>query len=197
VKLNAEVRAKISATLKGKAHSEERIAAIRAGRRVRYPSIQPGHRFGRWTVVEDAPSASRQRRYLCACDCGNRSIVSATHLRRGNSTGCTRCQGKKKSERAIKNNRLPDGSWRYVAGGVKRGTWIRVILAEMFQKQSGVCPICLKKLKSDFSDGCLDHDHVTGIVRALVHRGCNVLIGWFERDSEIVGRVRDYLGGTR
>ena len=44
----------------------------------------------------------------------------------------------------------------------------------LIAKQNGLCPICGKDLtKTAPVNQVLDHDHVTGIVRAVLHRGCN------------------------
>ena len=47
-----------------------------------------GKRFGKWTVVEQAPSKSHKSRWKCICDCGNTSVVKGTSLMRGVATNC-------------------------------------------------------------------------------------------------------------
>ena len=57
-----------------------------------------GQRFGRWTVIERAPSKMytgkdrnyRKVRWLCLCDCGNSRVVDAVNLihQRSHSCGC-------------------------------------------------------------------------------------------------------------
>lgn len=47
-----------------------------------------GDRFGYWTVVKEAESAYKKRRYLCRCDCGRERIVCGYTLRKGASTSC-------------------------------------------------------------------------------------------------------------
>lgn len=39
----------------------------------------------------------------------------------------------------------------------------------LIKKQCNVCPLCKREIK----DPCLDHDHVTGHVRAVICRVCN------------------------
>lgn len=49
----------------------------------------PGHRFGMWTVLEEARSAMRKTAWRCRCDCGNVSIRFGTDLRAGSDNcGC-------------------------------------------------------------------------------------------------------------
>ena len=47
-----------------------------------------GKKFGRWTVIERAPSTSRNAKWLCRCECGNEKIVPASVLRNGSSKSC-------------------------------------------------------------------------------------------------------------
>lgn len=48
-----------------------------------------GQRFGRLTVLERAPSDKSGRiRWECRCDCGNKTIVAGTRLRKGASQSC-------------------------------------------------------------------------------------------------------------
>lgn len=54
-----------------------------------------GQRFGKLVVIEQADTNSQgKRRWLCQCDCGNRSIVIGANLTRGTtrSCGCLRCR---------------------------------------------------------------------------------------------------------
>lgn len=53
------------------------------------PISMIGLRFGRLLVLERAPNSStNQRRWLCLCDCGDRSVVRGAHLRGGNQVSC-------------------------------------------------------------------------------------------------------------
>lgn len=49
--------------------------------------------------------------------------------------------------------------------------------------QEGRCPLCERRIVED--DAVLDHDHVTGIVRATLHRGCNALLGKIENGRRL------------
>lgn len=51
--------------------------------------IPHGTKFGRLTVIGQAKSdKAGRRRYLCECECGQRSVVSACHLKRGETVSC-------------------------------------------------------------------------------------------------------------
>lgn len=53
------------------------------------PSILPGEKFGRLTVVEDAGLRKhRGRVYECDCDCGENALVDGKNLRNGNTRSC-------------------------------------------------------------------------------------------------------------
>lgn len=46
-------------------------------------------RFGKLTVVDKTtPSKSGNARWVCLCDCGNKTIVIGSHLRSGHTTSC-------------------------------------------------------------------------------------------------------------
>lgn len=48
-----------------------------------------GRRFGRWSVVDEAPLSPRyQRRFLCRCDCGRTRSVLGFSLTTGRSLSC-------------------------------------------------------------------------------------------------------------
>lgn len=50
-----------------------------------------GRHYGRLTVIEDlGMNASRQRRLVCECECGNTAIVQANNLASGHTKSC-RC----------------------------------------------------------------------------------------------------------
>jgi len=48
-----------------------------------------GNRYGRWLVLEEAPSGREGRtRWRCLCDCGTEKVVYGQKLRNGKSTSC-------------------------------------------------------------------------------------------------------------
>jgi hypothetical protein len=53
-----------------------------------------GQKFSKWLVLDRAIGKSRLRMYHCHCDCGVKSVVSGSRLRRGKSRGCGDCRAK-------------------------------------------------------------------------------------------------------
>lgn len=39
----------------------------------------------------------------------------------------------------------------------------------------------------------VDHDHITGVVRGLVHNDCNRAIGLLQDNPDVIKKVADYL----
>ena len=59
---------------------------------------------------------------------------------------------------------------------------------QMFLLQKGKCLICGKHQSETKFTFPVDHDHITGKVRGLVCRGCNVKIGWYESFKDKIDR---------
>lgn len=62
----------------------------------------------------------------------------------------------------------------------------------MIAKQRGVCPIC----GTDTPRGkgwCVDHNHRTGKVRAVLCQPCNLVLGHATEDPDILRRAAEYL----
>jgi hypothetical protein len=63
----------------------------------------------------------------------------------------------------------------------------------IFLKQNGCCAICGKH-ESEFSKSLsVDHDHVTGKIRGLLCIKCNLSIGGFEDNIELLDKAKEYL----
>lgn len=52
-----------------------------------------GKIFGKWKVLSKGKNSDRVR-WLCECECGNRSLIGTSHLNSGNSKQCRQCSGK-------------------------------------------------------------------------------------------------------
>jgi hypothetical protein len=59
----------------------------------------------------------------------------------------------------------------------------------ILEAQGGVCAICQKEM--DKYD--TDHDHVTGAIRGFLCRKCNLALGLFGDDVEVLRRAVAYL----
>lgn len=68
---------------------------------------------------------------------------------------------------------------------------------EMLTEQKGVCALCEQPetviLHGNVKQLCVDHDHKTGKVRALLCGGCNSGLGHFKDDSEVMIRAAAYI----
>ena len=65
---------------------------------------------------------------------------------------------------------------------------------EMLERQAGKCAIC----KTDTAGGkhnvfCVDHDHVTGKVRELLCKDCNIVLGLVQDSPEHLNRLIAYV----
>lgn len=51
---------------------------------------------------------------------------------------------------------------------------LRAMTAMFLKQQGGLCPLCGKPIDLTIArEGVVDHDHHTGEVRGVLHRGCN------------------------
>lgn len=58
---------------------------------------------------------------------------------------------------------------------------------QWFEQQGGLCAFCGLALEEDSNKTHLDHNHVTGVKRGLVHAQCNLMIGGIENAVALVG----------
>jgi hypothetical protein len=61
----------------------------------------------------------------------------------------------------------------------------------MRDAQGNTCAIC--KLPDERGRLCIDHDHVTGKVRGLICRACNLALGYFKDDSARMRTAAKYI----
>lgn len=65
---------------------------------------------------------------------------------------------------------------------------------QMLEAQGGVCAICkLPERERRQVRLCVDHDHVTGKVRGLLCRACNVALGKFQESVEVIRAALAYM----
>ena len=72
----------------------------------------------------------------------------------------------------------------------------------MLEAQGGVCGLCGKVethrgRNGEVSRLAVDHDHVTGSIRALLCHSCNTGVGLFLDDPALLRRAADYIEGAR
>jgi hypothetical protein len=73
---------------------------------------------------------------------------------------------------------------------------------QMFSAQDGLCAICGLPETALNRDGSIrrlhvDHDHETGMVRALLCSACNSVLGYIEAHPERVPHAMAYLDGWK
>lgn len=74
--------------------------------RRRYPDIKIGDRFGRLTVVSDAPKRGNEKIWNCKCDCGNITSVLDNNLKRDHTKSCGRCRNRFENRFEIINDEI-------------------------------------------------------------------------------------------
>ncbi len=65
-----------------------------------------GKKFGKLTVIEEAPKITKRLRYKCQCECGNVTIVVGEDLRSGHtqSCGCLKSKGEDIISKLLRDN---------------------------------------------------------------------------------------------
>lgn len=71
----------------------------------------------------------------------------------------------------------------------------------MLVAQDYKCAIC-RQPETALQNGklrrlCVDHDHVTGVIRGLLCQKCNHAIGLFADDRELIARAAEYVNLPR
>lgn len=61
----------------------------------------------------------------------------------------------------------------------------------MYEAQEGRCAICCQTPQE--TRLCIDHCHVSGVVRGLLCRKCNIALGFLQDDVDIIERAAQYL----
>lgn len=64
---------------------------------------------------------------------------------------------------------------------------------DMYKKQERKCKICLAEMCFENRGVHVDHEHSTGVVRGLLCRACNLLLGYAKDDITILNNSINYL----
>lgn len=77
-----------------------------------------GNRYGRLVVIEKVPSNGNREKakWVCRCDCGNKTVVSGDALKRGNSKSCG-CYRKELQNTVGRYNVVQNGTRSHTSGG--------------------------------------------------------------------------------
>lgn len=146
----------------------------------KYVDPQIGEKINLWVVLSKGSHKHNQQRWMCRCECGTEKEVSQQHLRNGKSRSCSLCAGKKRGMRYF-------GLY-----GSRRSRHVQIAVKTQYDIQGGLCTLCGKQLPRELSKCAWDHDHSTGKGRDLLHKGCNVFLGFIERNPERLHRVHQY-----
>ena len=125
-----------------------------------------------------------QRQYICI-DCLAQIAKSPERLAR--------------AARAMKELRSTEsGWWRLQNARIKHEYGISLLdLAGMYIAQWWRCPVCRQTLdglkRGTKGRDCIDHDHASGQVRAVIHKACNLAVGYAFENSDVPNRLIDYL----
>ncbi len=68
---------------------------------------------------------------------------------------------------------------------------------EMLQAQGGVCAICSASEPQGRGTWHIDHCHTAGHVRGVLCHHCNVGLGHFRDNPEVLSKAIDYLNDPR
>ena len=64
---------------------------------------------------------------------------------------------------------------------------------KLLDKQSGGCAICGRERRPDERRFPVDHDHKTNVIRGIVCVTCNVGLGGFQDNPQLLSKAIDYL----
>lgn len=93
-------------------------------------------------------------------------------------------------EHALEMHAYHRDYYRFKSYGIDKETFDK-----MFQAQNGKCGICEKDfdLRAKWSSPHIDHNHTTGKVRSLLCQKCNLGIGNFQENPELLVKAAEYL----
>ena len=162
----------------GHCRIEEQHSRVREGEeRKKVTCIKCGGPTTRRSVLCMTCYAGRGRKVGHCIDCG-------IELRFRVSKRCRVCY----------KNTIPKGKdnpqWR--GGRIKRVYGVdELVITQMIVLQQGLCAICGKELVP--KDQHIDHDHISGEVRGVLCRTCNLGIGLLGDTLEVAERAVQYL----
>lgn len=158
-------------------------------------------KFSRLLVLEDDGTRTSFGRvkFKCLCDCGEIIHVIGTNLKNGNSKSCGCLQKELASKRLFQDGRASDP--HYGRRLYLKNTY-GITLENFFQlynDQKYKCKICDSALDTNISKKFLniDHCHITGKIRGILCSNCNVGIGCFNDNVELLYKAANYLNDSK
>lgn len=71
-----------------------------------------------------------------------------------------------------------------------KSTEVKSYRLQQLQQQNNLCALCGELI---IDDAVLDHDHKSGLIRQVLHRGCNSMLGKIENNMPRSRMNRDRL----
>lgn len=122
----------------------------------------------------------------------HKDIVKSGEVRAYRRNKCKDCRLKDRREAHAKVAHLPEVKYKkrmrglYERYGISAEEYL-----DLAEKQENLCSICGDPAGSRALS--VDHDHNTGEVRALLCTGCNLGLGWFKDNIEVMKKAINYL----
>lgn len=140
----------------------------------------------------------------CVCDCGNSVIVRGAYIKNSHTKSCGCLNTSRKSRILGSHLRCDCGEdekrqWKNSSLCYKhRSLWHKYGLtpdayANLLELQNYKCKLCGEDMNDDV---VVDHCHRKEAIRGLVHRRCNIIIGYVESDADKISAVQVYLAKT-
>jgi hypothetical protein len=101
---------------------------------------------------------------------------------------CKSCTNKRSKEWSTKNAESRRFSVLKSATGVDKDSYLRLL-----RLQDNRCPICNKDRREVPKNFAVDHDHLTGKVRGLLCNTCNLGLGYFYDNPDLLNKAISYL----
>ncbi len=125
--------------------------------------------------------------------CGEEKGIHEFHIRKdtrlGRHLNCKLCH----TERCRLNYHNSERKFQYRGGLITNDEY-----NEMYSAQNGQCAICGKsatqlQFSARIKRLCVDHDHTTGKVRALLCTACNQGIGLLRENIDVLTKAISYI----
>jgi len=169
------------------------------------------HKSGRWEGLplkhcvacgsKKKPEVSKEilERVEKFCSCCRNVLPRAMWTIRGDGAWaglCKPCNARKAKARRDRQS----GEVKWKANRKSRLKTIFGLTLEdydlILEKQGGVCGVCRREKPGErIYNFAVDHCHSTGKIRGLLCTRCNIAMGGFRDDPEVISRAIDYLQG--
>lgn len=125
-----------------------------------------------------------------------------THCKRGHELveSNVRLTIRKDRNNTTERSCIPCERWRWSQQGSQRAKWLKhkygITQADydaLLTAQNGLCAVCRKPEVIKDRPLRVDHDHKTGRVRGLLCHHCNVALGHFKDDPQLLRAAMEYL----